>query len=110
MSLTFDELIKCLDKASDSFSCPVCHQSNWHAVEENGQVQETTILDQSSYHDLVSPFEEFAIENGLEPEGSKPTPRPTPSLLNDVVVLRCNHCGWLGCFDRKFLELKIHAV
>lgn len=109
MSIIFGELMKYLHRNIDNFSCPICHQSEWCAVDENGHIQETKILDQSDLHDLVSPFEEFAIENGLEPEGTKLTSRPSPSFMNDVILIRCNHCGWIGTFDRKFLEMKIHA-
>lgn len=109
MSLTVDELVQYLNRTTKGFSCPICRDTDWYAIAKDGVIQETEILDQSNLHDWFAPFEKFAIENGLEPAGTQLKPRPEPSLINKAVVLRCNNCGWLGIFDKAFLEEKIHG-
>lgn len=109
MSLTVDELAQHLNKITKGFSCPICRAADWYVIAKDGIVQDTEVLDQSNLHDWFAPFEEFAIENGLKPEGAEPASRPEPSLINKAVVIRCNNRGWLGIFDKSFLEEKIHG-
>ena len=109
MSLTVDELVQYLNRTTKGFSCPICRTTDWHVIAKNGTVQETEILDQSNLHDWFAPFEEFAIENGLKPKDSQLKPRPEPSLMNKAVVIRCNNCGWVGIFDKNFIEGRVHG-
>lgn len=109
MSLSINELTKHLNDASGGFCCPICHESDWYAIEENGSVQETTVLDQSHSSGVEAVLADLIIEYGGElPDGVSPK-QQNASLLNKVIAIRCNKCGWLGIFDKSFIEEKIHG-
>ena len=109
MPLSVNELTDHLNKTASGFSCPVCHDSDWYVIVENGFIQETTVLDQGHSSGIEADLAELITEYGGElPEGSNPI-RQSPSLLNKVIAIRCNKCGWLGIFDKEFIEEKVHG-
>lgn len=106
-----------LNEKTEGFNCPICRHNEWETQrDKQGNVCDVEILDHAVWEDLNDPSKTDFV-GGFEAakEGREYLPPPAPerirppSLLTHVVVIRCSHCGWVGLFDRAFVEEKLHG-
>lgn len=114
--ITIEQWTEYLNKKTHGFVCPICGQEKWETQpDNNGLVCDVKILDHGFEDELIGAIENAIttfdnVRNGKAPDDSliHETERNRPqSLLKSVVVIRCGHCGWVGTFDRAFVEREI---
>nr|DAZ83233.1 MAG TPA: nucleic-acid-binding protein [Caudoviricetes sp.] len=79
-----------LEKKTGSNKCPFCHKSNW-------QIQvESRILGDS----FIEELQEALVSGGVKNERD-----PSDSVFENILAMKCGHCGYLALFDiRDVLE------
>ena len=95
-----------LNRKTLGFNCPICGQNKWQTQpDQDGNVGDVEILDHAFKDELTS-IEAVGTFDAVLKQEKPPVPRPVrePSLLKSVVVIRCGHCGWVGLFDKAFVE------
>ena len=112
--ITIEQWTEYLNEKTHGFVCPICGKEEWETQpDENDNVCDVKILDHS-FEDELNDALESAIDvysatrdgKEIETTESKDHERKQ-SLLKSVVVIRCGHCGWIGTFDRAFVEREI---
>ena len=109
--ITIEQWTEYLNLKTHGFSCPICGEQKWQTQpDNNGNVCDVKILDHSFENELEDAFQSAIDLYGSVKNGDPETPpvetvreRPV-SLLKSVIVIRCGHCGWIGTFDRAFVE------
>lgn len=101
-----------LNEKTRGFSCPICGQNRWQTQQdEKGDVCDVRILDHSHLLTALQ-LEEIdgmfdAVNAGREI--TKPSAKSQPStILRSTILVRCGHCGWIGLFDREFVEKELN--
>lgn len=90
-TLTVEQWTDYLNRKTQGFNCPICGRNRWQTQQNaEGEVMDVKVSDQSN-----------TLPNTFVEEGWKPG---EPSLLRSLNVIRCGHCGWVGLFDRAFVE------
>lgn len=95
---------KYLQGRCGSAKCPFCGSSKWMVRTKNGHPSSNRILDQGFVQELNDAFLDAtkAFENpGKKIESTKPMKSEEDKILDDVVVAKCLHCGFIAFFDRR---------
>lgn len=112
--ITPDQWASYLNKKTGGVNCPVCHHCRWQTQQaEGGDIADVVLLDQRYADTVIGEPTDFcaAFEAGLGDGNEAPAPKrnpAAPTILTHLVVMRCGHCGWIGLFDRAFVEAGIH--
>lgn len=107
--LTTKDWVAYLNKKTRGFNCPICGHNQWQTQPDNeGNVLEVKLLDHSyeeklNSMDLTGIYEAASLGKKYVPPERPESVRCT-SLLQSCNVVRCGHCGWVGLFDRAFVE------
>ena len=100
--ITIEQWTEYLNTKTHGFTCPICGQEKWQTQpDEQGNVMDVKVSDQNNSLQIGDDgsFDLADLDD--------PTPTPPPSLLQHLIVIRCGHCGWVGTFDRAFVEKEI---
>lgn len=100
--ITIEQWTEYLNRKTHGFVCPICGQEKWQTQpDDDGNVMEVKVSDQNNSFQTN--------EDGVYDLGEVGDERkvPPPSLLQHLIVIRCGHCGWVGTFDRAFVEREI---
>ena len=90
-----------LNKKTGGFSCPICKHTDWQTQQDqNGNVCEVEILDNSFNEELIDKANEIAHSMGM-PE--RKIEHQGASLAHRSILIRCGHCGFIAFFDRSFV-------
>lgn len=96
--ITIEEWTDYLNRKTLGFNCPICGHNHWQTQrDKDGNVMRVQMSDASNTNQLKPGYAKI-ISN------TRPPVFPEPSLLTDIILIRCGHCGWVACFDRKFVE------
>ena len=98
-TITIEQWTDYLNRKTQGFNCPICGRNRWQTQpDDDGNVLDAMITD----HSNTPKTDEFA-RPVLGRDGGVEKPRPA-SLLKSCNIIRCGHCGWIGLFDRTFVE------
>ena len=114
--ITPDQWASYLNGKTGGVNCPVCHHCHWQTQQtEAGDIADVVLLDQHYADTVIGEPADFcavfdaALDDGKETPEPAPKKKPAaPTILTHLVVMRCGHCGWIGLFDRAFVEAGIH--
>jgi ribosomal protein L44E len=112
-TLTIQDWTNYLNRKTLGFNCPICGHNHWQTQPDNeGNVLDVKLLDHSFENelnsvDLVDIYESTKSGSEYTPPQKEECVR-CPSLLQRCNVIRCGHCGWVGLFDREFVEEHLH--
>lgn len=111
--ITPDQWADYLNEKTDGINCPVCRRSQWQAQQTpDGDISDVVLLDQHYADTVIGEPTDYvkAFEDALADKKEAPAPKKepaAPSILTHLVVMRCGHCGWIGLFDRAFVEAEM---
>lgn len=102
LKITAKTWFKYIEKRAPYFKCPVCGQNNWQ-LQLNWNAQLDSIEVDGFEKEVITALEELILENGGQLPDEKEQGEKEVSL-KQMLIIRCGHCGWIGLFDRDFVE------
>lgn len=97
-TLTQQDFAEFLSKRTLGIQCPICRRENFSALGKNGFVRSVRLIDDKGMEAIIKGLtHRDATNEDIEKwlEGT---------IFSNIAVIRCKNCGWVGLFDKTFIE------
>lgn len=98
---------KYIKERAPYFKCPICGQNNWQLqLDWNAQLASMEV--DAFENEVITALKELTLENGGQlPEDEEQ--KGKESALSKMLIITCGHCGWVGFFDKTFVENQLES-
>lgn len=102
MTIKAKEWSNFIHKRAPKFVCPVCGHNQWQ-IQSGNKSEMLTMNVKSPMNQICEALGELIVENGGQLPEDDTDAAPT-QFLEEVLLVRCGNCGWIGMFDQAYIK------
>lgn len=102
MAMKAKEWFDFMKNRAPKFVCPICGHNQWQ-IQSINKSEMLAMNVKSPMNQICEALGQLIVENGGQlPEDD--TDVVPPQFLEEVLLVRCGNCGWVGMFDQAYIN------